>query len=73
MSATIHDWEKDIVKMSHDEAYNLAHAIGTLENWEFFKKAFGWTGIGTVRALLEEKLDGRLTESMVIEDEEASA
>ena len=51
--AKIVDWEKAIEKLSEKEKEKIIDSIKTLMAWNFLKKEFEWTGLKTIKKLIE--------------------
>jgi hypothetical protein len=59
---TIAQWIKEVREMDDKELKNLVQALDTLKQWDSFRKEFQWTGIFSLREIVETEIRNRRRE-----------
>lgn len=61
---TIAQWIKEVRDMGDKDLSDLVQALNTLKEWDSFRKEFQWTGIFSIREIVESERKNRLNNTM---------
>ena len=53
------EWEKEASRMTNEDLERIIKAIETLNEWEAFKREYGWTGTEQLKAILIGEINVR--------------